>query len=63
MSAPRLRVVTDPEAELRRLRLVEAKAADLIDCIDVRTQAGYSKVPRPEVEALRAALNGEADVR
>jgi hypothetical protein len=61
VSAPKLRVVTDPEAELRRLRLVEAKAADLIDCIDKRTQAGWHKVPRPEVEALRAALNGEND--
>lgn len=59
MSGPRLRVVTDPEAELNRLRLVEATAADLIDCIDKRTQAGWHKVPRPEVEALRAALNGE----
>lgn len=59
MIAPKLRVVTDPEAELLRLRLVEATAADLIDCIDKRTQAGWTKVPRPEVEALRAALNGE----
>lgn len=59
MSAPRLRVVTDPEAELNRLRLVEAKAADLLDCIDKRTAAGWTKVPRREVEALRTAVNGD----
>lgn len=61
MSAPKLRVVTDPDAELQRLRLVEAKATDLIDCIDLRTQAGWHKVPRPEVEALRRAVNGETE--
>lgn len=60
MSAPKLRVVTDPEAEMDRLRAIEAKAADLVDCIDVRTKAGWTKVPRREVEALRAALNGDS---
>lgn len=59
MSAPKLRVVTDPDAELNRLRLVEAKAADLIDCIDTRRAAGWLKAPTREVEALRRALNGE----
>jgi hypothetical protein len=61
VSAPKLRVVTDPDAELRRLRLVEARVVDLLDCIDLRTKAGWHKVPRPEVEALRAALNGDPD--
>lgn len=59
MSAPKLRVVTDPAAELERLRAVEAKAADLVDCIDKRRAAGWLKAPTREVEALRAALNGE----
>lgn len=59
MSAAHLRPVQDADIELARLRAIAVKAADLIDCIDERTQAGWTKVPRREVEALRTALNGD----
>jgi hypothetical protein len=58
MSTPRLRVVDDT-TEITRLQNVAAAAADLIACIDARTAAGWTKVPRREVEALRTALNGD----
>lgn len=57
--APALRVVSDADAEMTRLRLIACAAIDLLDCIDQRTAAGWHKVPRREVEALRAAVNGE----
>lgn len=57
-----LRAVSDAEAEMTRLRLIACAAIDLLDCIDKRTAAGWHKVPRREVETLRAAVNGEACV-
>jgi hypothetical protein len=60
MSRPtQLRPVRDADAELARLQLIACAAIDLLDCIDTRTAAGWSKVPRREVEALRAAVNGD----
>lgn len=54
-----LRAVSDADAEQARLQLIAAAAIDLLDCIDKRTAAGWHKVPRREVETLRAAVNGE----